>query len=133
MTSRFVSREDAAREEWPWGVHLWFSRPDLTGGRQLTIVEVELVPGEGHNFHRHPGQEEVLYVLGGEVEQWLERESRVLKAGDAVFIHKDIVHASFNSSGGPARFLAILGPSVGATGYETVDVSAEEPWSGLRS
>ena len=33
-------------------------------------------PGKCHDFHRHPGQEEVIYVLEGTIEQWLEQEKR---------------------------------------------------------
>ena len=49
-------------------------------------VEGTFFPGKGHDFHRHPGQEEVIYVLEGTIEQWVESESRTLTAGDAVVI-----------------------------------------------
>jgi hypothetical protein len=42
------------------------------------------------------------------------------------------VHASFNVSDGNAKVLAILGPCIGADGYELVDVSGQEPWAHLR-
>jgi hypothetical protein len=42
------------------------------------------------------------------------------------------VHASFNVSERNAKILAILGPCVGAEGYELVDVSRQEPWAHLR-
>jgi hypothetical protein len=43
-----------------------------------------------------------------------------------------MVHASFNVGSGDATIVAILGPCVGAVGYEVVDVSGEAPWKGLR-
>ena len=132
MNGAFIPSTEAQRDDAPWGVSRWFSRPSATGTRQLVVIEVELEPGAGHSFHRHPDQEEVLYVLEGQVDQWLEREHRTLHPGDAIFIHKDVVHASFNVSSRPAKFLAILGPSVGADGYLTVDVSEEPAWKDLR-
>ena len=104
----------------------------LTGARHLTIIEVTLEAGFGHNFHKHPDQEEVIYVLAGEIEQWLEADKRVLHAGDSIFIAPNVVHASFNVGTAPARLHVALGPCVGAGGYELVDVSAEAPWNGLR-
>jgi quercetin dioxygenase-like cupin family protein len=94
---------------------------------------VWLKPGLGHDFHKHPDQEELITVLEGEVEQWLESEQRTLHPGDSIYIPAGVVHASFNSGAGKARLHVVLGPCVGPTGYEVVDVAAEEPWSGLRS
>ena len=132
MNGAFIPSTEAQRDDLPWGFSRWFSRPSATGALQLVVVEVELEPGAGHAFHHHPLQEEVLYVLDGQVQQWLEQDQRILHPGDAIFIHKGIVHASFNVSSRPAKFLAILGPSVGPEGYQTVDVSADAPWKDLR-
>jgi len=130
---RFITTDQVEREQLPFGGLAWLSRPATTGARDLVVIDVELLPGQGHNFHKHPDQEEVLYLISGRVEQWLERESRILKPGDAIFINKGVVHASFNTSKEPARFLAILGPSVGDAGYVSVEVGGEEPWSTLRA
>jgi quercetin dioxygenase-like cupin family protein len=104
----------------------------MTASEDLVVVEVELYPGFGHSFHRHPRQEEFLFILDGEVEQWLEEEKRVLKRGEGVFIPRNLVHATFNVSDRPVKALAILGPSIGEEGYEVIEVFDEEPWSKLR-
>lgn len=129
---RFLGAEDVVTETIPFGTARWLSRPPTTGAGQLMVVDVELEPGKGHSFHHHPNQEEVIYVVSGEVEQWLEREKRALGPGDAVFIPAGMVHASFSAGGGPARFVAILGPCVGESGYEVVEVADQAPWNGLR-
>jgi len=121
-----------ARDQFDWGEIAWASRPENTESKQLAILDVTIIPGMGHNFHRHPEQEEMIYVLEGEIEQWIEKEKKILKAGDAVFINKGIVHASFQRGDKPAHLLAILGPAVGEGGYELEDVSEQEPWKGLR-
>jgi quercetin dioxygenase-like cupin family protein len=132
MNGIFVPGSAAARETLDWGSLGWVSRPQSTEAAKLTVIEVTLNPGGGHNFHKHPDQEEVIYVLEGEVEQWLEQESQTLRPGDAVFIKADIVHASFNNSATPAKLLAILGPCVGEGGYVSVEVGDQEPWASLR-
>jgi quercetin dioxygenase-like cupin family protein len=108
------------------------SHPPSTGAESMTVAEATIAPGEGHSFHRHPGQEEVIYVVSGTVEQWIDRKHRMLHAGEAVFIPAGIVHASFNAGEDAATIIAIFGPCVGETGYETVEMADEAPWKDLR-
>ena len=132
MSGKFVGATEVRREQLDWGSLGWFSSPEASSANHLVVLEVSLSPGGGHNFHRHPQQEEVIYLIEGEVEQWLEREKRILRPGDSVFIAADVVHASFNVSTRNAKLLAILGPCIGAAGYEVVDVANQEPWASLR-
>lgn len=132
VTGKFIGASEARRETVPWGSLAWYSDPAATGAVDLVMVEVTLEPGAGHPFHRHPNQEELIYVLDGHVEQWVDRGKRTLAAGDSAFIGKDVVHASFNTAGRAARLLAVLGPSIGEEGYELVDVAHEEPWASIR-
>jgi quercetin dioxygenase-like cupin family protein len=133
MIGKFISSTEVKREELAWGSLAWFSSPAASNARNLVVLEVTLRPGEGHNFHKHPNQEEVIYVIEGEVEQWVDQERRMLRPGDSVFMGADVVHASFNLSDRNARLLAILGPCVGSEGYELVDVANREPWVSLRT
>jgi quercetin dioxygenase-like cupin family protein len=132
MSGKFVHGGDIERERLDWGGLGWISRPSTTGAARLTVIDVTLEPGHGHDFHKHPEQEEVIVVQAGEIEQWLESEKTTLGPGEAVFIDADTVHASFNTGGETARLTVALCPCVGEGGYELVDVSAEEPWSSLR-
>ena len=132
MAGKFVVRSEVEPEVLDWGQLRWLSNPPSTGAKDLTVINVTLAPGKGHDFHKHPDQEEVIYVVAGEVEQWVDREKRVLGAGDSAFLPAGTVHASFNVGSTDANIVAILGPCVGATGYELVDVAGEAPWTGLR-
>jgi len=132
MGGKFVIASDTKLEVLDWGKLGWLSNPPNTGAEQLTVIDVNLDPGKGHDFHRHPDQEEVILVIAGEVEQWIDRQKRLLRPGDSAFIPADVVHASFNVSNKPAKVVAILGPCVGPIGYELVDVAGEAPWKGLR-
>ena len=132
MTGTFKLSRETPPEVLDWGQLRWMSSPPATGAKDLTVIEVNITPGEGHNFHKHPDQEEVIYVIAGEVEQWLDQEKRILGPGDSVFIGADVVHASFNVGSSDAKLLAILGPCVGDAGYELVDVADQSPWKTLR-
>lgn len=132
MNGTFVMEGEGTREVLDWGTLDWIAHPPNTGASQITFIRVALTPGGGHNFHKHPDQEEVIYVNKGQIIQWLEGTKRTLNPGDTIFIPAGVVHASFNEASGPAEMLVVLGPCVGETGYETVDVSGEEPWASLR-
>jgi quercetin dioxygenase-like cupin family protein len=102
------------------------------GLSSIVTVDAAFEAGQAHAFHRHPNQEEVIYVLEGRIEQWIEQDRLVLGPGDAVAIGKGVVHATFNDGSERARILAILSPSRGDSGYEVEEVADQAPWSGLR-
>jgi quercetin dioxygenase-like cupin family protein len=131
-TGKFVLQSEIVTDHLDWGDLAWVSRPAFTGSQQITEALVTLAPGCGHDFHRHPRQEEVLYLLSGTLEQWLEGESRTLQPGDAVFVPRGLVHASFNVGSEDAKFLVVLSPSAGEGGYESEQVASLAPWNTLR-
>lgn len=126
----FTSKTDYATLD--WGKVGALCNPSGTGARQLTILEGRLFPNKGHDFHKHVNQEEVIFVVSGQIEQWIDKEKRILGPGDSAFIPPDTVHASFNAGDGEAKILAIFGPSVGENGLEMVDMATEAPWNSLR-
>jgi len=131
MAGVFKPAGSLVRDEEDWGVFAQVSGP-RDGIAGIVAIEATFLPGKCHDFHRHPGQEEVIYVVEGTVEQWLERERRILAAGDSVIIPADAVHATFNDGEAAAKILAILSPAVGEDGYGLEDVSGAEPWASLR-
>ena len=128
----FVTPAEMQVEPSPWGPHEWLSRPGLTNAKDLLLVRVVMPPGLGHQFHRHPAMEEIIYVISGTAEQWVDKARRVLGAGEVAHIPRDTVHGTYNPSSGPLVFLAILSPAR-FEGPALVDVHTEEPWCSLRA
>ncbi len=128
---RFVTAAEMEVEELPWGPHEWLSRPGLVDAEQLLLVRVHMPPRQAHKFHRHPEMEEIIYVLEGVAEQWVDREKRILGPGEIAHIPKDVVHGTYNIGDSTLRFLAILSPAK-ITGPPLIDMSEEEPWKSLR-
>jgi quercetin dioxygenase-like cupin family protein len=133
MLGKFVIAKEISVNVDDFGTSSRISDPSNTGANQLTVIEVNFDPGKGHNFHKHPDQEEVVLVVAGRIEQWVDREKRILGPGDSAFIPPDVVHVSFNADDQPAKIVAILGPCIGPTGYEVVDVAHDAPWNTLRT
>jgi quercetin dioxygenase-like cupin family protein len=129
--TRFVTRENMIVEELPWGPHDWLCRPGLVEAEKLLLVRVHIPSGKGHAFHRHPEMEEIIYVLEGRCEQWVDRERRFLGPGDSAHIPVDMVHGSYNAGDDTLRLLAILSPAK-LVGPALIDMSQDEPWRSLR-
>ncbi|MCY7301597.1 MAG: cupin domain-containing protein [Thermoleophilia bacterium] len=131
MAEGFKLAGSLTRDEQDWGVFAQISGP-RDGLSGIVAIEATFLAGTCHDFHRHPGQEEVIYVIEGTIEQWLGEEMQMLSAGDSVVIAASGVHATFNDGDAPAKILAILSPSVGEDGYGVEDVAGDEPWASLR-
>jgi quercetin dioxygenase-like cupin family protein len=131
VAGAFKPGSSLTRDQHDWGVFAQVSGP-RDGLDGIVAIEATFLPGKCHDFHRHPGQEEVIYVIEGSIEQWVRDEKQVLTAGDSVVIPASAVHASFNEGTVPAKILAILSPAVGDDGYGVEDVSGDEPWASLR-
>ena len=129
--SSFVKQSDVRQEQFDWGVIGWRLVPDK-GSKQLVVMDVTLEPGEGHAFHRHDGQDEMIIIKQGSDTQFIERDSTTLAAGDSVYLDGGVVHASYNDGDVTAHLQVVIGPSLGEGGSGLVDVSGEEPWASIR-
>ncbi len=118
-------------EETVGRLHYWHYHPETMAGAQSYMVKVVVPEGMGHDFHRHPNMHEILYILKGRAEQWIEDEMQYLEVGDSIYIDKDVVHGTFNAGKGDLEFLAVLSPP---EGWEagTLDVSQQEPYASYR-
>jgi quercetin dioxygenase-like cupin family protein len=128
---RFIAQNGVQVEEMPWGTHDWICRPSLTDAEKLMLVRVRMPAGQAHKFHRHPAMEEIIYVLSGSAEQWVDQDRQILGPGEAAHIPIDVVHGTYNAGTIDLVFLAILSPAI-FDGPALVDVSQEAPWATLR-
>ncbi len=129
--SAFVKQADVRIEQFDWGVIGWRLTPER-GAKHFVVMDVTIEPGSAHDFHHHPGQEEMIIVKRGRVIQFIEKTSSTLEPGDSVFVGEGVVHATFNRGDETAHLQVIIAPSLGeGSGYVLVDVSGEEPWASL--
>jgi quercetin dioxygenase-like cupin family protein len=76
--------------------------------------------------------EEIIYVLEGRAEQWVDEQQRILNAGEMAHIPIGVVHGTYNPFAETLRFLAILSPAK-FEGPALVDVCRDEPWCKLKT
>jgi quercetin dioxygenase-like cupin family protein len=131
--SRFVLQGDVPTTEFDWGNAGMRCDPPGTGCSSFVVMDVTLIGGACHAFHKHPDQDEMIIVKSGRIVQYLEHDHAELGPGDSVYIDKDVVHGSYNDFGETAELQVVLAPPIGDGGYELVDVSGEEPWATARA
>ena len=130
MLRRFVAATETEVEEFPGQVNRWYFKDGLGDAENLALVRGCLAQGGGHPFHNPPEMDEIIYVLSGEMRQWLETESRILRAGDSLYIPRGVIHGCKNEQATPCEFLAILTPGK-IVGPLSIDYSTVEPWASL--
>ena len=82
-----------------------------TPDHDVAIVDTLLPPGAGAPRHIHHDNDELFYVIAGEVEVHLDGHTQMATTGGFIFAGKGKVHAFKNKSDKDARMLAIYGPA----------------------
>ena len=88
---------------------------------QLAVMDSTYPPGLSVPAHAHAGEDEMFYVLDGELSGFCDDDRWTAAAGSFVFVPRDRPHGFVVTSAGPARALVIVGPprldgQVAATG-----------------
>lgn len=130
--SMFVKAGDVREDTFDWGVIGWRCGPGNTGAKRFIVLDATIYPGERHDFHRHPDQDEMIVVRAGRLLQYVELDSEILEQGDSVYIDANVVHASICDGDEPAVIQIVMAPAIGTdTGYELVDMTSVEPYAAL--
>lgn len=107
----FIDRMTMPTDQFDWGIIKWLVTPDQEEGAGLTLGEVVVLPGQGHDRHNHPDAEEVLYVLSGIGMQMVDDgEPYRIGAGDVIYIPKAVFHSTKNVGWEPMRVIALYNP-----------------------
>lgn len=106
-----IDPQSVPTDTFDWGATKWFVTPDSTAGAGMTVGEVVLLPGKGHDRHNHPDAEEILLVLSGEGQQMVNDEPPYpIHAGDLIYVPKAAFHSTLNTGWYPMRLLAVYNP-----------------------
>ena len=80
-----------------------------TGG-QLAAMESTYPPGMAVPAHIHAGEDEMLYVLAGELQGFSDDSRWTATPGSFVFVPRNCSHGFRVTSAAPAHALVIVGP-----------------------
>ena len=117
-----IAHQEQAWEVWREGVQSRMLVSAVNGATQLCIFEQQVAPGTGAPTHCHP-VEEVLTVLAGEAEVWMEGSRVTLSAGGSVIVPARRYHGFRNCGSGTLHIHAILAAPI----FEALAENASEP------
>ena len=80
-----IAHDEQQPEEWRVGVVTRMRISARVGAAQLCVFEQWVAPGAGAPTHWHP-VEEVLTVISGKAEMWLDEERAVLMGGHSLIV-----------------------------------------------
>jgi quercetin dioxygenase-like cupin family protein len=114
---QIVDHERQPSEEWRPGVMTRMRISAVTGAVQLCLFEQWCEPGKGAPTHLH-AVEEVLTVLQGEAEVWIENERSAMKAGQSVIVPAGRKHGFRNTGSHTLHVQATLAAPVFEASFE---------------
>ena len=95
----------------------------------LAFFHLVAPPMSGPPRHVHTREDELFYVLEGELVFELDGERHTVRAGDTVYLRRGVVHAYQNFTKSDARLLIATTPGVFSGFF--VELSAVTPLGGL--
>ncbi|MFL5762163.1 MAG: cupin domain-containing protein [Thermomicrobiales bacterium] len=123
-----LDRGQLPTSSFDWGVLKWLVTPEMTPGAGMTVGEVVLMPGKGHERHNHPESEEILYFLTGGGEQMVDDgQPFAVHGGDVVYIPTGVYHSTINTGWEPLRLLVVYNPGGPEAALRTLDGYRETP------
>lgn len=93
-----------------WGDRYSFKTTSRESGGAHALLEMTVQPGSGTPPHIHHAEDEMFYVLEGDLSFWCGDTKTAARAGSFVAIPRGTVHRWANESDRPARSLVLLVP-----------------------
>lgn len=124
LPARFIGASDGI-SSWLHGdtYTLKLSHEDTNGC--FSLIEATVPPGGGPPMHIHKHEDEIFYVLDGELDVVAGQEHYKARSGDLVFIPKNVPHCFRNNGLHAVKQLLIFTPA----GFEEFFVEAGTPAS----
>ena len=104
---QIIDHEHQDKEQWRPGVMTRMQVSAITGSVQLCVFQQWCDPGKGAPTHLH-AVEEILTVLDGEAELWLEDERANLTKGQSMLVPAGRKHGFRNTGTGILHVQATL-------------------------
>ena len=104
---KIAVHSDQPREEWRPGVETRMHVSASNGATQLCIFEQWVAPGAGAPTHSHK-VEEVLTVISGEADMWIDEQHVVVSGGQSLIVPTGCRHGFRNVGSATLHLQAVL-------------------------
>jgi mannose-6-phosphate isomerase-like protein (cupin superfamily) len=108
---KVIAPQDMPPEVWRPGVETRMRVSARNGAADLCIFEQWVALGAGAPTHSHP-VEEVLTVLAGEAEMWMDDQRVIVRAGQSLIVPARRKHGFRNSGSATLHLHAVLASPV---------------------
>ncbi len=118
MPVRVRSLSDTPMVDLPGRRLQWLVTPDTLGAQNLSMAVMDCPAGSVvRPLHSHRDTEEVIFVLEGRGEAWIDGDTAPFQQGDAVLFPANSRHMLRNTGTGPLRTCSIFSPSTSGASY----------------
>lgn len=114
---KLIDHTTQPEETWRAGVQTRMQVSAMTGSAQLTVFEQWCEPGLGAPTHLH-AVEEILTIVDGEADVWLQDEHSAISAGHSLVIPAGYWHGFRNTGKGTLHVRAILAAPIFEASYD---------------
>ena len=94
----------------PWGEFYWLELSTKNHKAQSSLSVVKVYPFQEQKIHPHPGYEEIVIGIEGELIHWCDDREIVIQKGRAGYIRSGGQHSIRNISDQAATFISIVTP-----------------------
>lgn len=110
----------------PWGEFYWFELSPTNHQAQSSFSIVKIYAHCEQKIHPHPGYEEVVIGLEGELFHWCDDRKIELKKDQVGYIRSGGQHRIVNATDRPATFMSIVTPVMPPTFGELSQIDGVE-------
>jgi quercetin dioxygenase-like cupin family protein len=126
LMSGFFRGPDDGDAHWFGGALFVQKVASADASGQLAVMEMMCPAGLAVPGHIHPGEDEIFYVLEGELSVFCGEDQWTATAGSLVFLPRDVQHRFTVSAASAAKVLVVVGPAhfdahVAEAGQPTAD------------
>ena len=116
---KLVHESEVEEQRIPGRFIRWIADEKTLQPRYLSSCVIRVMPGETvQPAHSHPEGEELIYIVSGEGEAWVEGEIRPIRAGTAVLFEQGQVHMIRNVGKQEMKVACFFAPATGLDNYK---------------
>lgn len=86
------------------------AHPERTGNKHCQVALLRILPGHKFPSHRHPGSDDVIYILRGRTTFKIGEEEMEVSAGELVVAPEGVPHSAVNSTNEDVEMLVFQAP-----------------------
>jgi mannose-6-phosphate isomerase-like protein (cupin superfamily) len=126
MAIHIASLSDVPAQKLPGRELQWLVTPETIGAEKISMAIMDCPPGSTvRPLHSHRDIEEILFILEGAGEAWVDGEVAPFKQGDAVLFPANSKHMVRNTGATSLRTCSIFSPPTSPDSYSLYE---DEGW-----